>query len=175
MKFYPKMIVTLGLFASALPVHANDQAKIAFAKKVILAGEISPYATPTLKNTLQKAHKINDRMAGTEEYGDVGCEFAEHFYLGHGNSGLEANEIINWKAKVLPNGSVRITFGRKNYAESNLVEMDMQTKGKTYVLDDVRFAYSDNPKKVPTGADSSIKLEAQAMINKNGCTFDASM
>lgn len=171
MKSMFKVVLICGLVLNAIPAYANDQVKIALAKKVITEGEISPYATPNLKNILQKAHKINDQMAKTAEYEGVGCDFAEHFYLGHGNGGLD--EITKWKANVLKNGVVRVSFnnGSGEMAYANLVEFDMVQKGNRYAIDDVRFAMSDNPKKIPLGTDSSIKLEAQAMINKNGCTF----
>lgn len=40
---------------------ANNQAKLALAKKAVIAGEVSPYATPDLKKVLQQAHAIDDR------------------------------------------------------------------------------------------------------------------
>lgn len=142
---------------------ANDQAKIAIAKKAIYAGEVSPYATPAFGRLLQKAHKINEMMTTFDN--ETGCEFSEHYYLGHGNGGLEASDIKNWKATTTKNGVVRISFG--TYNDNYLLEFVMQGNQ----IDDVKMAYSDNPKKTPTATEQSLREEAQKMVNTNSCGY----
>lgn len=145
---------------------ANNQAKLALAKKAVIAGEVSPYATPDLKKVLQQAHAIDDRIQAA--YEDMGCEFVEHYYLGHGNAGLEANEIRNWKASVPKSGMVKVTFNSIR-GGADLVEFDMVCKGNSCQISDVRHGYSQNPRVLPKRTGLSLKQEAQAMINANSC------
>lgn len=163
-----KFILASVLALISVQAYANEQAKAALVRKAVIAGEISPYATDRLKNILRKAHAIDERIA--KEQGDVGCEFAEHFYLGHGNGGLEARAIKNWKTKKLPNDGIKVTFNTAY--DANLLEFDLVKQGNGYAIDDVRFGYSDNPKRVPKKADDSIKETALGMIQTNGCNFD---
>lgn len=144
----------------ATPALANPT-QIAVAKKAILAGEIMPYATPELRNLLKQAYRVDGQMTTPDN--ELGCEFAEHFYLGHGNGGLDT--IKNWKAST-KNNVVRITFSNGGY-DANLIEFVM--KGNQ--IHDVRHGYSDNPKKIPTKTDSSIRAEAQTMVKTGDCAF----
>jgi hypothetical protein len=139
---------------------ANNQAKLALAKKAVIAGEVSPYATPDLKKVLQQAHAIDDRIQAASGYM---CEFVEHAYLGHGNAGLEAHNIRNWKPRITKSG-VKVTFNNMGASGTHLVEVefDMVCKGNSCQISDVRHGYSQS-----TGL--SLKQEAQAMINANSC------
>lgn len=148
---------------------ANNQAKLALAKKAVFTGAISPYATPNFKKILRQANTINDRMAKTAEYEGMGCEFAEHSYLGHGNAGLGANEIRNWKASVPKSGMVKVTFN-SIHGGADLVEFDMVCKGNSCQISDVRHGYSQNPRVLPKRTEGkSLRQQAQAMINANSC------
>ena len=150
---------------------ANNQAKLNLAKKAVLAGEVSPYATPSLKKALQQADAISSRMAKTVKYQYHGCEFAEHFYLGWGNDSSEADIKRTWKASVTKSGMVRATFN--NIGSANLVEFDMVCKGNSCQISDVRSGYSDNPKVFPKRTSGmSLKQEAQLMISKNSCSWE---
>lgn len=108
----------------ATPALANPT-QIAIAKKAILAGEVMPYATPELRQLLKKAYQIDEKIQ--EQFDDpLGCEFYEHYYLGHGNKGLEG--IKNWKATPLKGGIIRITFNNtenKPY-DADLIEFVMK-------------------------------------------------
>lgn len=150
---------------------ANNQAKLALAKKAVFTGAISPYATPNFKKILRQANTINDRMAKTAEDEGMGCEFAEHFYLGWGNDPSEADIKRTWKASVTKSGMVRATFN--NIGSANLVEFDMVCKGNSCQISDVRSGYSDNPKVFPKRTSGmSLKQEAQLMISKNSCSWE---
>ena len=164
------LFLLLGVSPTAF---ANDQAKLALAKKAVIAGEVSPYATPDLKKVLQQAHAIDERMMNTTgEYAGMGCEFTEHFYLGHGNSGLEARNIRNWKPRITKSG-VKVTFNNMGASGTELVELDMVCKGNNCQISDVRYGYSKNARVLPKRTEGlSLKQEAQAMIDKNGCTWE---
>lgn len=157
------VLTKIALFGTLLitaPTLANP-AQIAVAKKAVLAGEVMPYATPELRSLLKQAYRVDGQMTTPDN--ELGCEFAEHFYLGHGNGGLDS--IKNWKANA-KNNMVRIAFSNGGY-DANLIEFKM--KGNQ--IDDVRFGYSDNPKKPPTKTDSSLRAEAQTMVNTGDCAF----
>lgn len=69
---------------------------------------------------------------------------------------------------------MRITFVHGSY-EGNyddygagLVEFVM--KGNQ--IDDVRYGGSDNPKKIPTKTERSLKADAQKMVNTNLCAWE---
>lgn len=164
MKSALKFVLPFTLMFVSTATLANHN-QIAIAKKAILKGEVMPYATPELKQILQKAHKIDDTIR--EQYDEpYGCEFAEHFYLGHGNGGLEAQDIQNWNATTLQNGVIHITFSNGG-VNQNLIEFTM----KGNLIDNVKFGYSDNPKKIPNKTDISLKVQAQKMIKTNNCGF----
>lgn len=166
------VLTKIALFGTLLitaPTLANP-AQIAVAKKAVLAGEVMPYATPELRSLLKQAYRVDGQMTTPDN--DMGCEFAEHFYLGHGNGGLEAEYIRNWKATTLKNGVIRISFSQAGFdgglSDSNLIEFVM--KGNQ--IHDVRFGYSDNPKKPPTKTDSSLRAEAQQMVKTGRCAWE---
>ena len=166
-------VLTLFLLLGVSPTaFANDQAKLALAKKAVIAGEVSPYATPDLKKVLQQAHAIDERIQAASNYEDMGCEFTEHFYLGHGNAGLEARNIRNWKPRITKSG-VKVTFNNMGASGTELVEFDMVCKGNNCQISDVRYGYSKNARVLPKRTEGlSLKQEAQAMIDKNGCTWE---
>lgn len=160
MNVLPK-IALLGTLLITAPTLANP-AQIAIAKKAVLAGEVMPYATPEFRSLLKQAYRVDGQMTTPDN--EMGCEFAEHFYLGHGNGGLAS--IKNWKANA-KNNMVRITFSNGGY-DANLIEFKM--KGNQ--IDDVRFGYSDNPKKPPSKTEHSLKNEAQTMAKTGHCTWE---
>lgn len=170
MKFLVKstLVATLSFAAIVTPVAtqaASTQAsQIAVAKQAILTGEIMPYATPELRDLLRQAYRVDGQMRTPDN--ETGCEFYEHYYLGHGNKGLEG--IKNWKA-TSKNNIVSITFNNtfdKPY-DVDLVEFTMRGNQ----IDDVRNAYSNNPHIIPklSRHDPSIKQNAQEMVRTGGC------
>lgn len=135
-------------------------AQIEVAKKAILAGEIMPYATPELRDLLRQAYRVDGQM--TTPNNPLGCELAEHYYLGYGNGGLDA--IKNWKAST-KNNVVHISFN-SSY-DAILIEFTM----KANLIDDVRYGYSKNPRKPPTKTTSSLREDAQKMVDTDNCPF----
>lgn len=168
MKFITKALILPSILAlCSTHGYANEQQKKAqFVKKIVLSGQISPYATKRLKTILRKAHEIDNRKG--IEYGGIGCDFAEHYYLGHGNGDFETKYIKNWKTTQLPNGNMRVSFNTSS--DAHLIEFDLVKQGTSYAVEDFRYGYSDNPKRVPKKA-FSIKQEALEMIKRNDCLF----
>ena len=164
-----KIIPALALF-SLLTVSpaafANNQAKLALAKKVVFeATEISPYADPQFKKILQKAHQINQREA--KAHGDVGCEFYESPYLG---GGTDAPIITSWKAGVTKSGMVRATFNNTaGDTSGHLIEFDMTCRGSSCVVNDVRIANNWDSATPPQRTKYSLRKDAQAIVSANGC------
>ena len=165
-----KIIPALALFsllAVSPTAFANDQAKLALAKKVVVEGDVSSYATPSFKNILDQAYEINDKIAAM--YDDMGCELAEMGYLGYGNGDFGL-DIRNWKANVTKSGMVRATFN--DGGSSSLIEFDMICNGNKCLIDDVRHGYSTNPKVLPKHTEEmSLRQEAQIMVDTNDCAW----
>lgn len=161
---YLNYAILFGILAISSTAFADNQTKIALAKKVVFSGNVSPYATSSLKQLLQKAHQINDREASINQ--DIGCEFFEHYYLGWGQD-FSAQDVRNLKAKVEKSGTVKVTFNTGFSAQ--LVEMDMVCTANSCKVNDVRHGFSDNSKVLPKRISSSIRRDAQTMVNKNSC------
>lgn len=154
-----KLGITLAIAGMALVPNvsfANNQAKIAVVKKAIWDGEVSPYATQEFKTILQKAHKINEKMTTEDE--PMGCEFVEHYYLGHGNGGPEKKDFKNLKANVLKSGDVQVTYTL--WGSKGLLRFKVVCTGNSCLINDV----------VDKDA-GSLKQEAKKMIATNGCGY----
>ena len=167
-------VLTLFLLLGASPTaFANDQAKLALAKKMVFETEqkVSPYATPDLKKLLRKAHQIDQRES-KRIGGDIACGFFESTYLGAGDDG--PGVITNWKAGVTKSGMVRATFHKDSNSTSNdtsghLIEFDMTCRGQKCLVDDVRIASNWESATLPQRTQYSLRKDAQAIVNANGC------
>lgn len=158
------LICTLGVSQTAF---ANNQVKFALAKKAVLAGDVESFATADFKKLLKKAHQIDDKKRADND--DMGCDFSEAYYLGHGNGDeLTARSIKNWKAVATPSG-VKVTFNADG--DSHLIEFDMVCQGSRCAINDVRHGYSTT-KALPKHAEDSLRQEAQTMVNTNSCAWE---
>lgn len=164
---FMKKIIFGCLLASvfcATPVMANPT-QTAVAKKAIYAGEVMPYATPEFKQLLRKAYDVQDEV-GEWTGDDFACEFSEHFYLGHGNGGLDG--VKNWKATA-NNNVIRVTFSNAYHQPEDVSLVEFIMKGSQ--IHDVRYGYSSNPKKAPTKTTHSLREEAQKMVKTGDCAW----
>lgn len=147
---------------------SSDQIEI--AKRAIEYGSASYYATPEFEKLLRKASYITQT---TSENGDCAVE---HYYFGHGQ---DSASIGNWQITPLKNGVIRIAYNTTcNYnfdpssplgelCGAHLAEFTM----KGNFIDDVRFGYSDNPKKFPTKTTNSLREDAQKVVNLGKCDW----
>ncbi|WLF83953.1 hypothetical protein [Moraxella sp. ZY210820] len=156
-----KLGLTLAIAGMALVPNvsfANNQAKIDVVKKAVFNGKVSPYATQEFKSILQKAHQIDKKMSLLPDYEGMGCEFAEHYYLGHGNGGPEKQDFKNLKANVLQGGDVQVTYTLWGNKES--LRFKLACNGSSCLINDVHSKDF-----------GSLKQDAKKMIATNSCGY----
>lgn len=121
-------ILTMGLIALSSVALANDQAKIALAKKAIKSADMTSHASPSLKKMLKQARAIENEI----DPDGLGCELFDNYYL---DLGQDHPKITNLNATVLANGKTRATF--KNYGNPTRVDFSMSCQGNKCVIEDV--------------------------------------
>ena len=149
------IVFSVMLFSSM--AWANNTAKINVAKAAIKQESVFNYASPTLKQLIQKANKIQYQIEP-----DMGCDVVENFYLGFGNGGAGVSKL---QAQVLNNGATRATWvenwGGGRYGEKQVIDFYMTCTGNKCVI--------DNVKNISDKID--FKQDLQYIINHRTCNW----
>lgn len=136
---------------------ANDTTKINLAKTAIKKESIYNYASPTLKQLINKANKIQYRIDA-----DMGCDVVDNYYLGLGNGGAGVSKL---QAQVLKNGVIRATWVEQwevgRYGDKQIIDFDITCTGNKCVI--------DNVKNMVDGFD--FKKDLQYIIDHNDCQW----
>lgn len=153
--------LALGAMVCTTGAMANDSQKITVAKNAIKKADAYQYASPSLKQLIDKANKIQYRIEP-----DMGCDVVEDFYMGHGNGDAGVAKL---NATVLKNGKVRATWiedwgnnaGGDRYGEKRVIDFDMTCKGNTCTIDNIKNV-SDNV---------DFKKDLQYIVQHGTCSF----
>lgn len=161
-KFPLQLSLALGMLLFCTSAWANPQ-QVAVAKRAVLTGKVSPYATPELKRLIARADQVVDEVLDTT--GSL-CDFAEKFYLGHstGDWDTVTQDVKNAKITIPQANTIRMTI--KSSSSNHLIEFTM-VGNQIY---DIKHAFNDGgmpPKK----ATHSLRARAKKMVEIDDCVF----
>lgn len=151
-------IIMVGVMLCSGVAWANNTAKIHIAQSTIKQGGIERYASPTLKQLINKANKIQYQIDP-----DLGCEVVSHYYLGYGN---ERVKVTKMQAQVLNNGVTRVTWVPNwggGSGEKQTVDFYMGCTNNKCTI--------DNIKNISDGEVYDFKKDLQYIVNHNTCQW----
>ena len=124
-------LMTLGAGAHADSAQQTE-AKIRLARKVLIKGSITPFATPELKRLVAQSDKVQHKI---DPEGPA-CEEFEHYYLGYGNGDSEGNQLQQLKITPKADGRIHASYRYYGKERKNIV-FDMVCKGISCQIRDV--------------------------------------